>query len=121
MGCVSTGVDTVEFDGEQRPRLVRNLCRCGNVGDSPQRIGGCFDPHELGASGPDGGRDRRRVGSVHKRGLDAEAGGIPADPIAQAPIHHIGRHDVGRPLQRQKRHRGRRHAGSDHEGASAAL
>ncbi len=109
------------IDPEQRARSVGEPRRLGDVGDGPQRIGGRLDPDELGAAGAHRTSDCRGIVRVDERRLDAEAGRLILQPLAQAPVHDFGRNHVRGPIEREHGCRRPCHARGEHQAGRATF
>ncbi len=93
----------------------------GDVGDAPYRIGGGFQPDQLGLAGLQRGLHRRDTLGLHQLDLEAPAGGGVAQPAAQGPIHHLRRDDMIAWGECQEHRRGRGHAGREEQRFLAPL
>ena len=112
-GRVSIGVAAVEFDRQHRPCRMRDLGRRGDVGDRPERIGGRFDPDELRGARPHRRPHRVEIGGVHEVHAEAPVRGIGHEPVAQRPVHDLGRHHVVARRERKEQSGRSRHAGAE--------
>ena len=81
-GWQNSGVATVEVDSEDCATLVGDLGNCRDVGDAPQRIGGCFDPDKLRLRSHRGAH-RREILHVDEVDTVTEACRRRGQPIAQ--------------------------------------
>ena len=107
--------------GEARAGPVGELRRRGDVGDDPRGISGRLDPDQLGPAGLQRAAERGEVGHVHKFDLQAPVLGETLQPVAQAPISHLGRDDMIAGPEGEEDTRGRGHARAEQHRARAAL
>jgi len=92
---------------------VGDLGRGRDVRHGPQRVGRGLDPHQLGDPRAHRGLDGGRVGHVDQLDVQAPARGEVHQPVAQRPVHDLGREHVVPRRQGLKHRRGRGHAGGE--------
>ena len=120
-GRVSTGVATVEFDGEPRAGGVSDLCSVRDIAHRPGGIGRRLQPYELGASRPHRRAQRFAAPVVHLLDLEPPTGGEANQPCAQGPVHHLGHDHVVARIERLKHGRRRRHARAEQQRRGSSL
>ena len=82
-------------DREPGAGAVRDLGRGRDVGDRPGRVGRRLDPDELGRAGTDRGRERAAARSSRRARPSRPQGRAKVEePVAQAPVHDLGRQHV---------------------------